>query len=108
MGAPEKLTNEIPELNPLKKLSHMTNSCLDSIMDGTLLTTCTNSHTKEEAEALKDTELLQDPRRNYHKATKADRDRLVQLIDSNHLTIKLAAQKVGINYSTAKHIFKKH
>lgn len=86
----------------------MANSCMHSIMDGNSPRTCTDSHSKVDSEALKDPEFLLDPRRNYHKATKADRDRLVQLIDSNHLTIKLAAQKVGINYSTAKHIFKKH
>ena len=36
------------------------------------------------------------------------RDRLIDIVTNTELTIKEAAIKLNINYSTAKHIIKQH
>lgn len=58
---------------------------------------------------------LADPRKHANKLKRSyvqvendKRQLLVKLVNQNQCTIKAAAKQLGINYSTAKHIFKQH
>ena len=45
-------------------------------------------------------------KRNYMPVEQAKRNQLIKLVSDDQITIKDAASKLKINYSTAKHIIK--
>jgi molybdenum-dependent DNA-binding transcriptional regulator ModE len=47
-------------------------------------------------------------KRSYVQVENEKRLLLVDLVNQNQCTIKAAAKQLGINYSTAKHIYKQH
>lgn len=47
-------------------------------------------------------------KRSYVQVANDKRAQLVNMVNQNQCTIKAAANQLGINYSTAKHIYKQH
>lgn len=60
----------------------------------------------DESEMSDDTPLKSPTKRKYVQVNYEKRKELIQVIDKEHLTIKSAAEKLNINYPTAKNIVK--
>lgn len=52
--------------------------------------------------------LYQNAKRPYVRVSPTKRQLLIELVESNQLTIKASARKLKVNYSTAKAIIKEH